>query len=174
MLCEGASADWAAVYLRGPLHIGAALAGVGYAAFSFTMVAVRLSGNRLLTRFTARSLLPVLAAVATVGFCAGLLSQEGIAVIAGFACLGIGLALIVPTVFSAAGRLPGLSPGTAIATVSACGWLGFVCGPPLIGQLASIASLSVALGVIPVLTAGIVLSTALSPALANHRSSGLP
>jgi hypothetical protein len=57
--------------------------------------------------------------------------------------------------------------------VSACGWLGFVCGPPLIGQLASIASLSVALGVIPVLTAGIVLSTALSPALANHRSSGL-
>jgi fucose permease len=172
MLCEGASADWAAVYLRGPLHIGAALAGVGYAAFSFTMVAVRLSGNRLLTRFAARSLLPVLAAVATAGFCAGLLSQDGIAVIAGFACLGIGLALIVPTVFSAAGRLPGLNPGTAIATVSACGWLGFVCGPPLIGQLASIASLSVALGVIPVLTAGIVLSTALSPALANNRTGG--
>ncbi|HEX4219037.1 MAG TPA: MFS transporter [Acidimicrobiales bacterium] len=172
MLCEGASADWAAVYLRGPLHTGAALAGVGYAAFSCTMVVVRLVGNRLLTRFAARSLLPVLALVATAGFCAGLLSQEKTAVIAGFACLGIGLALIVPTVFSAAARLPGLNPGTAIATVSACGWLGFVCGPPLIGQLASVASLSVALGVIPVLTTGIVLSTALSPALAKHATGG--
>ena len=118
-------------------------------------------------RFRPRSVLPVLAAIATVGFCAGLLGNRGVAGIAGFACLGIGLALIVPTVFSAAGRLPGLSPGTAIATVSACGWFGFVCGPPLIGQLASVTSLSLALGVIPLLTTGIVLATALAPALRN-------
>ncbi len=167
MLCEGASADWASVYLRGPLHTSPAIAGLGYAAFSFTMVVVRLSGNRLLMRFRPGSVLPALAAIATVGFCAGLLGNRGVAGIAGFACLGIGLALIVPTVFSAAGRLPGLSPGTAIATVSACGWLGFVCGPPLIGQLASVTSLSLALGVIPLLTTGIFLATALSPALRN-------
>jgi hypothetical protein len=105
-----------------------------------------------------------------VGFCAGLLGNHELAGIAGFACLGIGLSLIVPTVFSAAGRLPGLNPGTAIATVSAFGWFGFVCGPPLIGQLASVTSLSLALGVIPVLTTGIVLATALSPALRDSRS----
>ncbi len=169
MLCEGASADWASVYLRGPLHTSPAVAGLGYAAFSLTMVGVRLSGNRLLIRFRPGSILPVLAAIATVGFCAGLLGNHGVAGIAGFACLGIGLALIVPTVFSAAGRLPGLNPGTAIATVSACGWFGFVCGPPLIGQLASATSLSLALGVIPVLTTGIVFATALSPAFRGNR-----
>jgi len=168
MLCEGASADWASVYLRGPLHTTPAVAGLGYAAFSFTMVVVRLSGNRLLIRFRPASILPALAAIATIGFCAGLVGNRGIAGIAGFGCLGIGLALIVPTVFSAAGRLPGLSPGTTIATVSACGWFGFVCGPPLIGQLASVASLSVALGVIPLLTTCIVLSTALTPALRDN------
>jgi MFS family permease len=167
MLCEGASADWASVYLRGPLHTSAAVAGLGYAAFSLTMVVVRLSGNRLLVRFRPRSILPLLAAIATVGFSAGLVGDRGATAIAGFACLGIGLALIVPTVFSAAGRLPGLNPGTAIATVSACGWFGFVCGPPLIGQLASVTSLSVALGVVPVLTVGILLATALTPTLRN-------
>jgi MFS family permease len=174
MLCEGASADWAAVYLRGPLHTSAAVAGLGYAAFSFTMVIVRLSGNRLLMRFRPGSILPILAAIATVGFGAGLLGNRGVAGIAGFACLGIGLALIVPTVFSAAGRLSGLNPGTAIATVSACGWLGFVCGPPLIGELASATSLSLALGVLPLLTTGIVVATALAPALRNPGTDPRP
>jgi MFS family permease len=164
MLCEGASADWASVYLRGPVHAGAAVAGLGYTAYSLTMVVVRLSGNRLLDRFPVRSLLPALAAVACAGFIAGLAGgRSEAAAIAGFACLGIGLALIVPTVSSAAGRLPGLSPGAAIAAVTSCGWLGFVCGPPLIGELAATTSLRMALGVIPALVAFIAVATAVAP-----------
>jgi hypothetical protein len=164
MLCEGASADWASVYLRGPVHAGAAVAGLGYTAYSLTMVIVRLSGNRLLARFPVRTVLPALAAVAFTGFIAGLAGgRSAAAAIAGFACLGIGLALIVPTVSSAAGRLPGLSPGAAIAAVASCGWLGFVCGPPLIGELASATSLPVALGVIPALVAFIAVATAVAP-----------
>ena len=165
MLCEGASADWASVYLRGSVGVGAAVAGLGYTAFALAMVIVRLSGNRLLTRFRARQLLPVLAAVATAGFTAGLLGGTSVTVIAGFACLGVGLALVIPTVNSAAGRLPGLSQGTAIAMVSACGWAGFVFGPPIIGELASASSLTAALGVLPVLTACIAVATARARAL---------
>ena len=165
MLCEGASADWASVYLRGSVGVSAAVAGLGYTAFSLAMVIVRLSGNRLLTRFRARKLLPVLAAVATAGFTAGLLGGASVTVVAGFACLGVGLALVIPTVNSAAGRLPGLSQGTAIAMVSACGWAGFVFGPPIIGELASASSLTAALGVLPVLTACIAVATARARAL---------
>jgi MFS family permease len=175
MLCEGASADWASVYLRGPVHAGAAAAGLGYTAYSLTMVIARLSGNHLLGRFRVQSVLPVLAAVACAGFTAGLAAGTGGAAIAGFACLGIGLALVVPTVNSAAGRLPGLSPGAAIVAVSTCGWLGFVCGPPLIGALASATSLPLALGVVPALVAFIVVATALTPQLrpgSETRSGG--
>src|SRR5450755_4783427 len=68
MLCEGAAGDWAAVYLSGPLHTSGVVPGLGYAVFALAMVAIRLSGNRLLTRFRADRLLPALAAVATVGF----------------------------------------------------------------------------------------------------------
>jgi hypothetical protein len=60
-----------------------------------------------------------------------------------------------------------------VATASACGWAGFVCGPPLIAQLSSLTSLPVALGLIPVLTSFLVVATLLSPTLrsatmANH------
>jgi hypothetical protein len=82
-----------------------------------------------------------------------------------FGCLGIGLGLIVPSVFSAAGRLPTLNAGATIAAVSACGWAGFVCGPPLIGGIASGTSLPVALGLLPVLTTFIVVATMLAKAL---------
>jgi MFS family permease len=165
MLCEGASADWASVYLRGSIHVGAAVAGLGYTAFALMMVIVRLSGNRLAGRFRRERLLPALAVVATAGFTAGLLTGRAATVIAGFGCLGIGLALVIPTVNSAAGRLPGVSPGTAIAMVSAWGWAGFVFGPPVIGQLAAATSLTMALGVLPVLTACIVAATARAHAL---------
>ena len=165
MLCEGAAADWAAVYLSGPLHASGVVPGLGYAAFALAMVTVRLSGNRLLTRFGADRLLPVLAAVATVGFATSLLIGQPIVSLLGFACLGIGLGSLIPAVFSAAGRIPGLHAGTAVATASACGWAGFVLGPPLIGRLSALASLPVALGVLPLLTALIVVGTRTSLAL---------
>ncbi len=162
MLCEGASADWASVYLSGPLHATGAVPGLGYAAFALAMLTVRLSGNRLLRRFTPSRLLPVLAAAATAGFAAGLAIGRPVAAIAG--------------------RIAGLHPGTAVATVSACGWTGFVCGPPLIGHLASLASLSLALGLLPFLTAFVAVGTLLSRALRDApqgpaspaRSDGTP
>jgi MFS family permease len=167
MLCEGASADWASVYLRGSVHVDAAIAGLGYTVFSLAMVVIRLSGNRLLSRYPSRRLLPALAAIATIGFVAGLLAGGSVAVIAGFGCLGTGLALVIPTVNSAAGRLPGVSPGAAIAMVSAYGWAGFVFGPPIIGELAAATSLTAALVILPVLTACIAVVTARSKALAS-------
>jgi fucose permease len=153
MLCEGAAADWSAVYLHDSVHTTASVAGVGFAAFSVAMVSIRLLGRRLFGRFSASRLISTLAAVATVGFAAGLLIGRPIPVLIGFGCLGLGLASVIPTVFGAAGRVPGLSSGVGVAVVSAFGWIGFVCGPPLIGQLAELTSLGTALGVVPVLTA---------------------
>jgi hypothetical protein len=129
------------------------------------MVAVRLSGNWLTARVRPNLLLPVLTAVAAAGFTAGLLSDSTLGTVIGFGFLGMGLGLVVPSVFSAAGRMPELNPGTAIALVSACGWAGFVFGPPIIGELASATSLTAALAILPALTACIALATARARAL---------
>jgi MFS family permease len=165
LLCEGAAADWAAVYLRTSLGVAPGIAALGFAAYSLAMVAVRLAGNRLLERFLAHRLLPALAGLATVAFGIGLAVQDVAAVLIGFAALGAGLGAVIPVIFSAAGRVPGINAGTAVALVSACGWVGLVCGPVLIGQLADVTSLRLALIAIPVLTTLIAISTATCRAL---------
>jgi fucose permease len=165
MLCEGAVADWAAVYLRGSLRTTSVIAGLGYAVYLLMMMTVRLLGNRTTTRFPAHVVLPALAGVATIGVVVGLTINSTTAVLVGFICLGAGLALVVPMVLSACGRIPNVHPGRAVATVSACGWTGFVLGPPLIGALSSMASLRLALFVLPLFTCVIAVATAGSRAL---------
>ena len=165
LLCEGAAADWAAVYLRTAVGAAPAVAALGFTAYSLAMAAVRLAGNRLLDRFTAHRLLPALAGLATALFGLGLALQDVAVVLIGFAALGAGLGAVIPVIFSAAGRVPGINAGTAVALVSACGWVGLVCGPVLIGQLAELTSLRLALILVPVLTALIAASTATCRAL---------
>ena len=160
MLCEGATADWSAVYLRGSVHVDPAIAGLGYAGFAAVMAAVRLTGAGALARLPAHRLLPTLAALAAAAMAIALATGTAVMALFAFAVLGAGVALVVPSVFSAAGQLPGLAPGVAIATVSACGWAGFVLGPPLIGMLAGLFGLRLALAVIPVLSLIIAIATA--------------
>ncbi len=165
MLAEGAAADWAAVYLRQSLHASAAVAGIGYAVFALGMVTVRLSGDRLLARVPAFRLLPAMAAVAIIGFSAGLISARVGLALLGFGTLGLGLGLVVPSVFSACGRLPGISAGAAISTAAGLGWFGFLVGPPVIGQLAGATSLTAALWLLPVLLGAIAAATATNRAI---------
>jgi fucose permease len=165
MLCEGAVADWAAVYLRGSLHVTAAVAGLGYVAYLLTMMTVRLLGNRVMTRFPVQYILPILAVVAIIGFAAGLAIDRPVGVLAGYCCLGAGLGLVIPSVFSASGHIRNLNASRAVSIVSACGWFGFVLGPPLIGELAAMTSLRTALYLLPLLTTAIAVATAKAKAL---------
>jgi MFS family permease len=164
MLCEGAAADWSSVYVRDSLDGGAA-AGLGYTAFAFAMFAVRAGGDRLLSRVPVHRLLSALALAAAAVFAVALTIGTVPAALVGFFVLGLGLGAVVPSAFSAAGRLPGMHPGVGVAGVSGLGWAGFVCGPPLIGGLAGATSLPTALGIVPVLTLLIAFGCLRAPAL---------
>ena len=169
MLCEGAAADWAAVYLRGPLHALPLVAGLAYAGYALAMVTVRLLGNRLLTRFARYRLVPALAGTAAAAFATCLVVDRPASILVGFAFLGAGLGCVVPTVLSAAGDVSGVHAGRAVATVAGCGWAGFVVGPVVVGGIASASSLHVALFVIPTLTLVVALATGLTAALRGGR-----
>jgi MFS family permease len=171
MFCEGAVADWSAVYLHETLHTSAVVAGLGYAAYLLIMMTVRLFGNKLMNRFPVYMALSLLAIVATVGLGVGLVINRPASVLVGFMCLGAGLALVVPMVFSACGHIPDVHPGTAVATVSACGWTGFVLGPPLIGAIASLTSLRAALFLLPLLSAVVVVTTGTARVLRSGRET---
>jgi MFS family permease len=152
MLCEGAAADWAAVYLHNSLHTVALVAGMGFAVYSLAMLAIRLAGNRLFTRFAAHRLLTLLAFIATLGFAAGLVIGTPASVLIGFALLGAGLGCVVPMTLRAAGAVGNVHTGRAVASVAGCGWAGFVIGPVIIGAIASSTTLHTALFLLPLLT----------------------
>ena len=95
----------------------------------------------------------------------------GTGLVAGFACLGAGMASVVPNVFRAAGTLPEVAPGIGLAGVATMGYFGFVAGPPLIGGLAELAGLPNALALLVVLAA---LVAALAPATRSRAASAAP
>jgi fucose permease len=157
LVAEGAMADWSAVYLRDSLGTTPAFAATGYAAFSIAMAAGRLVGDALRARLRAALLVRLSSAVAAVGLGAALLAGQPAGTLVGFACVGLGLANIVPILFTAAGRTPGVATGAGIAAVASAGYFGFLIGPPTIGFVAQLTSLAGGLGLVVVLLALITL-----------------
>jgi fucose permease len=112
------------------------------------MAAGRFGGDALVQRLGPRRVLRVSGAVAAGGLGLALLLGRPVAGILGCALVGAGIANIVPVIFSAATRVPGLPPGHGLAAVATTGYLGFLTGPPVIGAVAEVAGLAVGLGLV--------------------------
>lgn len=147
-LAEGSMLDWSAVLLRDSRGFSEASAGIGYAMFSVAMALGRLSGDRAVARFGPVLTVRFGACAAAAGFLMATLLAWPWASLAGFVLVGLGAANIVPVMFGAAGRLPGTSPGIAIATVTTLGYAGLLCGPALVGFVAHVSSLPLALAAV--------------------------
>ncbi|MEV0564835.1 MFS transporter [Dactylosporangium sp. NPDC050588] len=162
---EGAAADWSAVYLRDDLRSSAGFAAAAFAAFSVAMTLTRLVGDRLTARFGPVTVVRASGLLAAVGLGAALLIAEPVAGVAGFACLGAGMALIAPQVYSAAGDRNPDAAGRALARVVGLGYLGFLLGPVLIGAASTVTGLPGALAIPVVLSLFVAATaTALRPA----------
>jgi hypothetical protein len=68
--------------------------------------------------------------------------------IAALAIAGIGIGNAVPILFAGGGRLEPDAPGRGIAAVTTLGYAGFLAGPPIIGFLAELTGLTLALGLV--------------------------
>jgi fucose permease len=157
LLAEGAMADWSAVYLRDGAGSSPAVAAAGFALFSLAMAAGRFGGDRLVARFGASVVLRLSAAVASCGLAAALLIGRPLAGVVGCGLVGLGIANVIPVLFSGAARVPGVPAGTALAGVATTGYLGLLAGPPLIGLTAELITLRLALGIVSAFCALIAL-----------------
>src|SRR5215216_713072 len=161
---EGAIADWGGLYLRDVLGASSGFAALGFAAFSVAMLVGRFTGDALVRHFGAPRLVRAGGVLAALGLgVALLLNQPGIMLL-GFAAVGLGLSIVYPLVFSAAGNHPTVSAGRAVASVATVGYGGFLAGPPILGWLAQLTSLRA-------MMAGVVLLAVLTAALANTTRS---
>jgi MFS family permease len=161
LVAEGAASDWSAVYLAGPLDASPDVAAAGFAGFAAAMMLARFAGDRLVTRLGEVAMVRLGATLGAVGVAIGLIAHSIPVAIVAFACLGAGLAGIVPVVFRAAATHPDVPPGIGLAAVTTAGYTGFLLGPPVIGSAASVTGLPRALGLVVLATAGMA-------ALAGH------
>ncbi|MGF6290056.1 MFS transporter [Paraburkholderia youngii] len=151
MLVEGAVADWSAVYLRSALNQEASIAAIGYSAFAFSMAACRIAGDASVRRFGSSKVVALGGLIAFAGLALVLSLPSVLTACVGFAMVGIGLANIVPVIFSAAGR-SSATPAIGVSMAATFGYAGFLVGPPLIGFGAGVLGLRAALGVLVMAT----------------------
>jgi fucose permease len=122
------------------------------------MAAGRGGGDALVRRLGAERTLRWSALVAAVGLAAALGVASPIAGIAGFGLVGLGIANVIPILFSAAGRIAHVQPGMGIAAVATAGYAGFLTGPPVIGFVADLGGIAAGLAIVSVLCAVIACS----------------
>lgn len=144
-IAEGTVNDWSAVDLTRSDEASPAMASLGYFAFSMAMITVRLVADRIASRIGTTRLIRAATLTAAAGFVLVIAVTRPIAGIAGFGIVGLGVSAIVPLAWSAAGRLQPASPGRAISAVATLGYLGFLLGPVMIGGLAELVGLRLAL-----------------------------
>lgn len=159
LLCfavEGALVDWSALLMQERTGAEPATAALAYSAFSIAMAACRFAGDRMILRFGALRVMVLGGLAMFAGLATAVLSTHFLLSAAGFALIGIGAANVVPLLFGAASRIPGMSAGAGVAAVATLGYGGLLLAPPVLGYIAAQASIMVALGMLSV--SGLVIA----------------
>ena len=158
-MVEGGIATWGILYLRGHLGLGviagvsAYVIGEGLATFA------RLGGGPMVGALGTRRAVVVGGTLAASGIATeALCGAAGIAA-AGLAAAAVGISVVWPLLLADVNN-EARHPALAIGGVTACGYLGMVAGPPLVGTLSGLFGLRTGLLVL----AAIALCVALVPA----------
>ena len=140
---EGAVVTWVTIWFtRSFSSAPGGLYSIGFTCFMSSMALGRFCCDALRQLVGRRTMFK----------CAGLLACGGVCIIAlapstlpeptslfvacfGCCVTGLGLSTLMPTVFSSAGHLPNVHPGTAISRVAFWTYAGSIVSPPLIGAL---------------------------------------
>ncbi|MGY3057257.1 MFS family permease [Streptomyces sp. TE3672] len=127
--------NWSAKYLQDVLGSSEQLSTVPYNVYMVTTLLGRAVGDLGVRRFGAVAVVRFGSVLAAAGFAVVAVAGGAWLGMLGFTMLGLGLCVIVPQTFAAAGRMfPGASD-TAIARLNVFNYVGFLVGSPLVGAL---------------------------------------
>ncbi len=163
LIAEGAIYDWSVLYMQQEIGSPQQQAALAYASFSAAMAAARFGGDAMRARFSPATLLLGSGLLAAAAMTLVLLTDLPWLALAGFAGVGVGFANVVPILFSASAKVPGIEPARGIAAVSAVAYMGFMAGPAVIGLLARASSLTAALYVVVLFAAALAASARYIP-----------
>jgi MFS family permease len=155
-LSEGAMESWSSIYLRSSLGLSALLGATGVATFHTAMLGGRLATAGVAHRLGRIATLRGAGFLAAAGMTLALATELPGLVFGGFLIVGLALAGVAPIAFSLAGDAAPRRAGAASAVITTIGYGGFLLGPGLVGGVAEVSSLRLALLVVA--AAGIAIS----------------
>jgi hypothetical protein len=146
---EDSAASWGAVYLRGELDAGPAVAGLAFIALQGAQTVGRLAGDRTVTRWGEARVARAGGLLAAAGATVALLAPVPAVAVAGFGAAGLGVATLIPSAMRVADDLPGLPRGAGLTVISSMFRIGGLLSPPLVGAVADVHGLRVGLAAVP-------------------------
>lgn len=156
MACENTMYDWSAIYFEKAVHAGKATSTAAFVAYMIAMTTGRFVGDKIVLRIGIKNMLNYSGWFIFAGLMLAVIFPYPLVAGAGYMLVGLGVACVVPLVFSIAGKSASMNSGTAIASISTVGYFGFLLVPPFVGYIAQAADLRWSFGVIAVLGALIV------------------
>jgi MFS family permease len=156
VFAEGASLDWSAVYLRDILTSSPGVAAGATTGFALTMAVARIAGDAIVNRWGPVRTVRVSGLVATLGGLLVVIAPNPPIAMIGFGLLGLGIAVVVPLAFAAAGHT-GPNKSQAIAGVATVTYASGLVAPSIIGGIAQATNLTVSFIVVTALTCGLAL-----------------
>ncbi|MFN3721711.1 MAG: MFS transporter [Paracoccaceae bacterium] len=157
MVPEGAVLDWGALFLQREMGADVFRSGLGFAFFAGAMAIMRFAGDAVRNRFGAVQTMRVSGLIAAAGMMLAAVATSDTMAIFAFFVTGLGVANMVPILFSAAGNHPGVASGTAIAAVTMVGYAGILVAPASIGFVAELIGFRVTYGVLSLLLVVVAL-----------------
>jgi MFS family permease len=136
MASEGVMFDWSGVYFKDIVAAPGPLVILGYTSFMIMMASGRFLGDGLINKFGRERVMQISGVMISGGLFTAVFLPYIIPCTIAFMLVGLGVATIVPTVYSMAGKNPTVPPGEALTIVSSVSFLGFLMGPPVIGHIA--------------------------------------
>ena len=145
MLAEGTAYDWSALQVVETFGVGDAVGAIAFGAFSAAMTVARFGVDRVVARVGAGAVVRYGTSLGLVGMVIAVTAVAPGWAILGWTVFGVGLAGLIPQIFTAAGNLSATASARAISTVVGCGYLGMLAGPAVVGFISSRSSLTVGL-----------------------------
>lgn len=147
-MSEGTMADWSSLYYRQIINQPHVVSALGYTAFALFMSIGRFVGDPLIERWGHGIILKGNGVLIAIGMITALVSTIPTLVMIGFALVGLGVSSIFPVVYMLASKEKSMLPSAALAAVSSVGFIGFLVGPPIIGFVAQVVGLRLALAIV--------------------------